>query len=424
MAWDGWVKFGGTELFNVYRTARLAEDIGIDTVWLTSDDLLWIQDAGVDGGVDYTDITQAPWYDAGTPASAEFAGVLPLTMQGLDDSTRQSTPIEYITDGGNSGKSRNTTLSIVVSAAVIASTERGAEYGLRWLNRLLRGGSDTGSSTFCAGVDLTYFRYDGSASDTPPIAHRRDVRLTRGTSVTRKRVTDCSSTWMVTFTLLAADPYEYSEPKRMLDYMDHDENAVGDPYGVVLDAGNTVLTEETCPVYDYTPIYDPRYPALVPAPTAPNLEPAGWTIVDGMTFERAWCTLPALEPSGLNVVPVLNLTTDVEARMVRLSLWVPGTDPSEQCEGLLYSVIVSYLPVGQQFIIDGEQQAAYVWDGASPNVRRADSLIYSEDASPALWPAFPFEQGTMLTMDLFGDSDGYEGSEMTKVYLSLVQKSD
>lgn len=420
MAWDGYVTFGGAELFNTYRTAALAQDLGIDVVWPDPDDLEWI---GAVSAGDDTDITTAPWYDPGVPASMEFAGVLPLSIQGLDDSTLSSTPVEYITDGGNSGKPRNSTLAMVVSAAVIASTERGAEYGLRWLNRLLRGGSYDNQGSFCAGVDLRYFRYQGSSSDLPPFAHRRDVRLTRGSSVTRKRGTDCAVTWTLTFTLTAADPYEYGDTVPIIDYMDLDEYAIPAPGAGVIDDGSLVLVNESCPVYDYTPIYDPLYPALVPAPAPPNMLPDGWTISDGDTFERLWCTMHQFEPSYLDVVPILTMSTDVVARMVRVGIWAPGTHPNEQCNGLLFGFVVSYLPVGTTLYIDGEQQVAYAWDGSS-SVRRADSLVYSWSAGPVDWKAFQFEEGTMLTMDLFGDSDGFEGSVLTKVGLSLVSKSD
>ena len=89
MAYDGWIEFNESELVNLSRTAQLAEALGIDTLWTEPESVEWIQDAL--GGVDYDVITEAPWYDSGLPASAEFAGIVPLSIAGLDDSTMEAT---------------------------------------------------------------------------------------------------------------------------------------------------------------------------------------------------------------------------------------------------------------------------------------------------------------------------------------------
>ena len=119
MAHDGYVALGGEELFNASRTVQLAEAMGIDVVWLTPEQVQWIEDSL--GGADYDLVATAPWYDAGYPESAEFAGFIPLSMPGLDDSTRESVVVEFVTDGGNSQNPRNKVLNIVASVAIIAS---------------------------------------------------------------------------------------------------------------------------------------------------------------------------------------------------------------------------------------------------------------------------------------------------------------
>lgn len=409
MAYDGWMTFNGVEVFNVARVAQLAGPLGIDTVWITPEQTQWIQDELA--GIDYDEVSSAPWYDAGFPASGEFGGVMPLSVPGLDDSTGQRDVTEYVTDGGHAGIRRNATLPLVVSAAIVASTERGAEYGLRWLTRTL---TETGATTFCAGADLRYFRYAASGGG---VAHRRDVSLTRSPSVTRKRVTDCSSTWLVTFTLTAADSFEYSEPFPQIELLG---GAVEGPG--LHTSGSLTLIEEECPVYNYTPLYDPLYPALVPAPVVPDFLPNGWGIFPGMTFDRFWARLNPFEPSHLNTVPLITLTTDDTARMVRVSVWDGGSPTNNQC-GPLFSAVVSYLPPGFQFIIDGEQGAAYVWDGFSPVVRRAESLLYAPDGNPVEWTAFNHPAGLLVTLDIFNDSDLGDGDSV-RASLALIQKSD
>lgn len=579
MAYDGWLEYNGVELVNVSRTVQLARALGIDTVRINPSKVAWIQD--MLGGTDYGLVSTAPWYDAAYPASAEFAGIIPLGFPGLDDSTTEASTTEYITDGGRSSKQRNATLPIVASVLLAASTDRGAEYGKRWMDKVLR---NIGAQTLCTGVDLRYFRYpqavvtrdwvsvdvinpNGAAdatewnnpvgtsyytttapaggptthamhaqvntgfardfghepidvgtlpsyiggSVTPqkvragawiyvtgagddcyvnfnlvdadglgstvvasvlvsagtgwqhvvspefwtseaqptvsitftldantsnadayatgltvekyvitngvPIAHRRDVRLTRGSSITRKRSKSCSVLWTATFTLTCNDPFEYSDPVEVLRYLG------GTPIGDVLTSGSTVLVQETCPVYDYSPIYDPLYPALVASPTAPEFYPAGWDITEGMTFERIWARVTPVQPTSLDVVPIIQLDTLTEARMVRVSIWGSGTPTSEQC-GPLFSAVVAYLPPNSEFYIDGEQEACYIWDGFSAGVRRADSLVYSPDAKPVEWTSFNDPVSLFVALDLFAESGDYEGSGDVRVAVSFVSKSD
>lgn len=413
MAYDGWVEFNDVELFNLSRTAQLAEALGIDSVWTTPESVAWIETAL--GGVDYDDIEEAPWYDPEAPASAEFAGLVPLSFRGLDDSTRESTPVEFITDGGNPGRARNATLPIVASVAVIASTDRGAEFGNRWLARLLRGGSV--SSSTCTGADLRYFRY---AEATAPTAHRRNVKMTRAPSVTRKRTADCNVTWWVTFTLTAGDPYEYGEPFPIIETL----GTSGASGSGIIESGAVALVESGCPTYNYDPIYDPLYPALVESPTVPDLLPAGWTITEGDTFDRFWAKIDPLDPSSLLTVPRITLYSVSSARMVRVSIWSSDQTEYDQCDPL-FGTVVAYIPPSMDFVIDGEPQASYAWDGFSPQVRRTDSLVYSLDAGPVQWTAFNDPEYLIVTIDIFSESGGSGGgSPDVRMSLDLIQKSD
>lgn len=430
MSYDGYISINDSELINVARTSRLAKAIGLDTFRIKSELVQAIQGRFVGDGFglgefglvlfggpvsDYDDITKSPWYDAGYPASAEFAGIVPLAMQGLDDSTLESSVIEYITDGGHSGKGRNATLSIVASVALIATTERGAEFGKRWMDRTLR---SPGPQVFCAGSDMTYMRYP--AVDAPMV-HRRDVRLTRGTSITRKKVSACSTTWLATFTLTAADPYEYGDPEDKITSL---KGATSTGPGVT-STGFLYDTEAGCPVYSYDPLYDPLFPALVPSPVAPNFLPTGWSITEGLGYYRSWARITPLEPTALNVVPLIKLSCTTEARMIRVSVWPMSYSADAKCDPL-FSVVVSYLPANVNFYIDGEQKAAYTWDGSSAFVRRTDSLVYSPDGYPLEWTAFNDPAGLLVTMDSFyiESSRTYQGNGTVTASLSLLPKSD
>lgn len=415
MANDAWIEFDGVEFVNLSRTAYLAQTLGLDTVWTQPEDVAWVEDAL--GGADYDLIDTAPWYDPTIPASAEFAGIVPLSITGLDDSTRESSTNEYVTDGGRSGRARNRTLVMVASVAIVASTERGADFGKRWMDRVLSGNT---SNSFCAGATLRYFRFRPEAGQpAPPVVHRNDVAVTRGSSVTRKRHTHCSATWLVTFTWTAGDPFEYGEEMARLVALG--TIGVGAPGGGSLTHGSLAFEEAECPDYDYTPLYDPVHPALVPSPTAPDFYPDGWALVPGLAMTRYWAELETDDiADAQRLVPVVTLTATAEARYVRVSVWDTSLPPEDSFCDPLWTAIISYLPSGLDFVIDGEQQVAYAWDGLSPIVRRADSLVYDDGARPLDWTAFSHVNGLLVTLDVPDDS----AAAAVQVALSLVTKSD
>lgn len=414
MAYDGWLTYGDMELFNLSRTAQLAETLGIDVVLTDPARVEWIETALA--GEDYALIDSAPWYDPEYPASAEFAGVIPLSINGLDNSTLEASTIEFITSGGSSTGARNATLPIVAKVALVASTARGADFGKRWLDRVLAGG---GARQFCAGSVMRYFRWPDEAA---PIAHRRDVSVTRGTNVIAKRSNSCSHMWTVTFTWTANDPFEYGEEElRIVSLGSIDE---GSPAGApTITVGTLDMVEEPCAIFDYSPIYDPLYPTLVAPPTAPSFYPDGWFLVPGAEFKRYWARLNPVEPTYLNVVPVVTLNTDIDVRMVRVSFWPHASGEDDMCDPLWVAVI-SYLPAGVDFVLDGEQGVAYAWDGVSPQVRRTDSLVYGNEAVPVGWTAFNDPEGVLLTLDIIHEDPDVPSGAVVEAAVSFVPKSD
>lgn len=409
MAVDEWVAFDDVELVNLSRTAQLSSVLGIDSLWVQPGDVQWVQD--VLGETGYDDVTQAPWYRSHIPASAEFAGIVPLSIRGLNDSTMSATVTEYVTDGGSSGTMRGDTLPIVVGAVIMASTSRGASYGKKWLDRALRAGST--ASMMCSGWDLNYFDVDGPNAKK---MHRRRVRATRGASVTQKRSNDCSTMWWVTFTLTANDPYEYGEP--VLQIAELSESAATGPNvdGTWFFDG----TYSTCPSWSYDPTYDPTFPALVEPPSSPEYLPESWLVSTGDPFRRWYINLGPDVPEALTAVPLIEVSSTSDARMIRVSLWEDLTDGTQQCDALM-SVMITYLPAGQTLYIDGEQQSVYLWDGASPAVSRADTLVFNFDARPTQWKPVSLSSDLALTLDVF--TENADPADVSARF-SLIQKSD
>lgn len=408
MAYDGWVMFGDTEIANLARTSQLAETYNVSAVWDTSTSTEWLSD--LLGDPDYGDVSSAPWYDPTYTPSGEFFGLLPLRISGLDDSTAQRNSEENVSDGASPGLMRNGSQTLVFSAVLVASSDRGAEYGKSWLNRVLKGGQ----APFTGGEDLTYFRYPGADS---PKMHRRNVTLSRAVTVVRKTTSDCSALWMISFTMTDNDSYEYGERVSRLT------NLGAAVSGASLGSGQLDLLESTCPVYDYSPLYDPLYPGLVPSPTAPDFLPAGWTVEAGDQFRRYWGRITPPDPSTLLYVPTFKVTSLVPARMIRMSVWGSNNPLDVQCNPL-FSAMLTYSPGGLPIYIDGERKNSYGWDGSSPYVRRTDNLVYSKSGGPVPWSAFNDPTSLLVTLDVFFlDTTPVDNGTVT-VDLSLTSKSD
>lgn len=427
MAYDGWIKYGEDELVNVLRTALLAEEHGVDSVWTTPESVEWmLLSMGYDPEAHpialsiLSNIEYAPWFTTRDPASAEFFGLVPLSIPALDDSMVAASTTEYVTNGGATGKARHSTRSIVASAAIVASTDRGADFGKKWLDRTL--GKATGG-TRCEGVDLRFFAHEGTPDAAVPVEHFRAVRLGRGATVTRKRTSECAATWLVTFTLTADDPFTYGEPIGRLGTLGAmNPGAIGT--GTLATFGLTAdLTETPCPVWDYTPLYNPAFPALVPSPTAPDFRPDGWGATPGKTFRRSWARINPTPRYEANLVPKWTLTALAPFDTVRLSVW-PGEAPLDSMCEPLYTVTVAHIPLGVTFTIDAEQEVAYVWDGVSAVVRRADSLIFGAEGKPVQWSSFSDNEGLLITLDEFTPSAtaGTDGLRV-RAKLEFIPKS-
>lgn len=451
MAYDGWMNLGSElwdssgEIINLARTTALAEQMGLEAVWTPFRTVEWInQDA--DPNYDGSDaIEGTPWFAEGQEASREFAGLVPLSLLGLEDSTYESTPVEFITDGGHTGKGRATTLPIVFSVMLVGSSERGVEYGLRWLRKTLKRGS-AGNAALCTGESLYYLRY---ASPNAPRVHRNNVKLTRPVTVTRKRNSGCTWSVTVTFTLTAGDPYEYGEPAEVIDSMgfvslpeeeDLEPDIEMSPTdGVALTgSGAHAMEELPCAGYDYTPVYDPLFPALVEPPAVPDFYPDGWNMTYGAEVARAYAvfTVP-YDVRDMVVVPRITINSDAPVRGARVAIVSSDIVSSDAetdtalCDPLFLAAMTytgsSYdygSSVRTTTVLDGEHGWAYIENSDTGVLRRADSLVFSSEGAPVRWTDFDAGDSLILVLDLFGDDYALEsrGSDL-RISLSLTPKS-
>lgn len=138
----GYLRIGQTELANTRRTVSYLEN-GVRNVstevvtddswpmlpWYLGRDDEWTTPAEDD---------DCPWYDPTESASAEFAGVWLMRVDGLDADPTEREVIEAATDGGGFGPLRTPPRTIEVEALLLAQTPAGLQFGMGWLNSVLR----------------------------------------------------------------------------------------------------------------------------------------------------------------------------------------------------------------------------------------------------------------------------------------------
>lgn len=475
MSWNGYFRYGDTEIINSTRAAAYADALG----------LTWVKNTYPDGqpapslpallgDAPYVHpaVDVAPWYDPDIPESANFGGLVPINVSGLDDSTRESSVFEYTTDGGNPGSLREATKPVVFSVALIGVDDAAVDYGFRWLKRALkRRECAPGSTVSCRGEDMFFSSrapvewvdpgvtiYDGGSAElsgpdlidggdpgdeidmiadggapylAPPAdlsaiwdrkyeRHLRRVLFNRGPIVNNTQtMPGCNGVvWLVSFTATAGDPFQYGAVEPVLRDMISTVSAAGDPYvdGLSGDTGTFAdLPETECPTQINTPIFDPLCSPFAPPPQPPDLMPGCFDLP--ATWDRLYAEIPAgLVPLWDEVRPVITLTADEEdVRMVRIRFYNESSDPDDAC-GWVGEYIVSFLPAGFSVAIDTSQQAVLAWD-SSGVVRRSDSLVFGSNAKPVTWFGLSCGSAYRMTVDTDGDAALFD------VDLDLVPRS-
>lgn len=154
MSWAGYFEYDGNELINSHRTEAYARRLS----WFrpnyknTSLGPMLGHKAYRTPGLDY-----APWLDPDFTESYDFYGVYPLAVTGMESSTRTATITESTGDGGIPGRIRHATKQMVFNTLLLAGSEASAEYGMRWLRRVLLGGVCGATlAQNCFGASLCY----------------------------------------------------------------------------------------------------------------------------------------------------------------------------------------------------------------------------------------------------------------------------
>lgn len=148
--WEGYVQYAGTEILNVQRVETYAKNAGLP----------WFKPVYKNTslapmlGQTYTTPAQdldTPWTDPHSPESYDFYGAYPVSVTGVEDSTRGSTITQNVGDGGFVTTLRHGTKSPVFNVILVGETDAACDYGFKWLKLALLTGQcdDSGLPPLC-----------------------------------------------------------------------------------------------------------------------------------------------------------------------------------------------------------------------------------------------------------------------------------
>jgi len=177
--YEGFLSFGGTEIINATRTAKYVRNL-LSSFRLRDvssnpyiEDILGEQ---YDGPVQ----DDAPWVDASNPATFDFLGLYPLSVEGIDDSTATANITESLGAGGYSDIPRDASRDIRVRALAIGKNPLALSAGLAWLDAALNPPPCQDHGGSCTGATLCYY----AAPPQLPVCYE-EVGATETTTLVR-----------------------------------------------------------------------------------------------------------------------------------------------------------------------------------------------------------------------------------------------
>lgn len=220
---EEWLELGGVEIANHARLDAYLETVGspLDSVGVCRCPTLTPE---VLEHLPYTTPEQdgAPWYDPDVPESADFAGLMVLSVDGMDEYPVRRTVTNAVTGGGSIGPARALPRTITVTALLLGATCCAVEYGLHWLGEVLQGCTGGACDGDCLSM-LTCCPPEGMAPQEVAARYRRTLRrvaLTDGPRVIARTGDGCSGgdcasgadILTVEFVLTAATPWPWTDP--------------------------------------------------------------------------------------------------------------------------------------------------------------------------------------------------------------------
>ncbi|MFD1855507.1 hypothetical protein [Kitasatospora cinereorecta] len=357
----------------------------------------------------------APWYDSAVPESANFLGVMGLSVSGFSASTLSRDPIQLVGDGAALGIARRSHRELVYSVLLLALDECGLSYALEWLAAALSGAPCEGS---CGGDELGVYACCPTGDGTSQLRHLYGVGVMRSPQMTNVRYLDEGIIAEVTFTLAAVVPWIYREPLTTLtgwvDLVDGDL-VTFDPDEVYEDCveGTPCLEDPNCPT--------PPLPIRAPVPVD-ACYPTG-----SAEFRRSVVALsPVDQPEWLEAVPVLELEAGATAlRRLIVRFWANPldtdcTEVADPCAACT-DIQIPYLPAGGKLTVDGRTQTAEVaCSEGSLGAGSSTPILYGPQGGSFEWPIFSCPTG--LCIEILSTSATTAADARARVL--LVPRSD
>ncbi|AMD42768.1 minor tail protein [Streptomyces phage Xkcd426] len=349
-------------------------------------------------------VDPAPWYDPAVPASAQFLGFLPLSVEGTDDNPRARSVTGAVGGGGVFGPTRDLPRTMTVSGVLIGSTCCGAQYGLQYMSEAL----SSCSGDACDGDCFTMYNCCADPGAMTPAqynaAYRRTFRrtsLVSGPTVTRRRGSGtCDSSNCaagaelieVEFVLVAATPWAWTDPIPLLEVT---PPIGGDGDCIDWCVSNNVDPEHSCDpstclfqtcTTPGDPCGDPRNP--VPLPPQPKV-PAG-SFCAPLGPERDCYDLDlSTRPQWATDVPVVQIYSGADPlRNIRVTFYEKPDGTTDTCDQVadknlcnpVQDFTVTYIPPRTTLTLDGTIGRATV--NCDSNCRTASTAYGNQDGGP------------------------------------------
>ena len=360
------MQLGQTEIANSRRVVRYMEhgvknisaEVMTDDSWPGLATWLGREDDWILPELD----EDCPWYDPSIPASAEFAGVWPMQVEGLDSTPLDRETIEGAVVGGSFGVDRIPPRVITVEAVLIARSPAGLRYGVEWLGSALRGSNcrDGGGPRRLQFLNSAPAMDDRMTPENIQLAGNAESRMVVDVVQTGAlEIEESFGTWAleghqptgvrVSFELTAGVPYIWRTPLSLASGLrpaDGVERTLR--FENVDEYGNLARCDG-----QLTTLVDPEASPLVdiPRPVSANALACTKPLV---SRRSSWVLEGGRLPLWAETVPSVIIESGSQAeRLIRLQ-WVEGVvdiDDDVTCQ-TVGEAMVGYVPPNSRMVLD------------------------------------------------------------------------
>ncbi|MEU0059076.1 hypothetical protein [Streptomyces sp. NPDC006334] len=405
---------GGIEVINTARLRAYLETVGSP---LTSgSEICGCETLTADvldpDGLPYTTpddaANPAPWYDPDVPESAQFAGFLPLSFEGIDDYPVRRTVTNAVIGGGALGPARVQPRTITVTGILLGATCCAVDYGLHWLAEALQGctGSACGGDCVtmyncCPGGEETYDEFNAR--------HRRTYRrvaLVAGPTVTARNgdgscmAGQCSrgaDIISVEFVLTAATPWAWTDEMPVLSVsLPADDGSECVTWCLHTGSGGSgeCADDAACRLADCPDVAAACADPACSPPSPPQPSVPSSCFCEALAVNRECYDLDLSDrPAWSSDVPMITVFAGSEdLRRLTITLYertqadeglsCGEIADKERCDPLA-TFEIGFLPAGGTLVLDGQTGRATVECGGTCETA---TNVWGRDGAPPTWP--------------------------------------